>query len=118
MSGNHDHGFAHPAPPSLLLGTFFALIVLTVVTVVTAGNPLLGPFGVWIAMGIASLKAALVALFFMHMYWDKPFNVISFLSAFIFAALFVGMTLMDTGEYQNSIDKYPRAPRAVTPAAQ
>lgn len=115
MAGNHDHGFAHPASPRLLLGTFFVLIGLTVLTVLTAGNPNLVPFGVWIAMGIATVKAALVALFFMHMFWEKPLNVVAFLSSFLFVTLFIGFTLMDTGEYQNSIDKYPRAPRVVTP---
>ena len=108
MSDHHDdHGFAHPVPVKLLLAVFFALIFLTILTVVTAGN-IPKPFGIWVAMGIATLKGALVCLFFMHMYWDKPFNVISFLSSFLFVTLFIGMTLMDTGHYQNTVDEYPR----------
>ncbi len=118
MAGNHDHGFAHPVSPKLLLSVFFALIFLTILTVVTAGSPLLGPFAIFVSMGIATVKASLVALFFMHMFWDKPFNIVVFLSSFLFVSLFIGMTLMDTGEYQNSIDRYPRKPVPVTPAVE
>ncbi len=115
MSGHDHHGFAHVASPKLLLTTFFVLIALTLLTVLTAGTPLVGPFGAVIAMGIATVKAALVALFFMHMYGDKPFNVIAFLSSFLFASLFIGLTLLDSSHYQNEIDAFPRTPPVVTP---
>ena len=36
----------------------------------------------------------------MHLRWDKPFNAFVFMSAFLFLALFIGITLMDTGQYQ------------------
>ncbi len=108
MSNNHDdHGFAHPVSVKLLLVVFCALIFLTVLTVVTAGN-LPKPFGIWVAMGIATVKASLVMLFFMHMFWEKGFNVLVFFSSFFFAALFISLTLMDTGHYLDSIDRFPR----------
>lgn len=115
MSGNDSHGFAHVATPRLLLTTFFVLIGLTILTVLTAGTPLVGQFGSVVAMTIATLKAALVAMFFMHMYWDKPINVVMFLSAFVFASLFIGFTLLDTSHYQNDIDAFPRALPPATP---
>lgn len=106
--GSHDgHSFAHPAPLSLLFGVFFALIGLTIVTVLLAGVDL-GPFGIWVSMGIATVKALLVALFFMHMFWDKSFNIAVFVSSFLFVFLFIGLTLTDTNEYQNAIDAFPR----------
>lgn len=105
---HHDHSFAHPAPLKLLFAVFFALIVLTILTVALATVDL-GPFGIWISMTIATVKAALVALFFMHMYWDKSFNVLVFLSSFLFVALFIGLTMTDTQHYQNAIDAFPRA---------
>lgn len=109
MAHSHDdHGFAHPISVQFLLAVFAALIFLTVLTVLTAGQ-LPKPFGIWVAMGIASAKALLVMLFFMHMYWDKGFNVVVFLSSFLFVALFIGMTLMDTGHYQETIQSFPRA---------
>jgi cytochrome c oxidase subunit 4 len=61
-------------------------------------------------MGIATLKATLVALFFMHMWWDKGFNVLVFLSSFLFVSLFIGLTLMDSSHYQRDIEKFPREP--------
>ena len=108
MSHHDEHGFAHPAPMPLLLGVFGALIILTILTVLTAGQ-LPAPFGIWVAMIIATAKAALVMLFFMHMFWDKSFNSLVFLSSFLFVALFIGITLMDTGHYLESIDLFPRA---------
>ena len=42
-----------------------------------------------IAMLIASLKASLVALFFMHLRWDKPMNAIIFCSTLFFLGLFL-----------------------------
>ncbi len=91
----------------MLYAVFFALIFLTILTVVTAGQ-FPKPFGLYIAFFIASLKATLVMAFFMHMYWDKPFNVLVFLSSFLFAALFVCLTLLDTNAYQDNIDLFPR----------
>ena len=117
MADNHDHSsFAHPVPVKLLLQVFFALIFLTILTVLTAGQ-LPRPFGIWVAMGIATVKAALVVLFFMHMWWEKPFNIVAFLSSLFFVTLFIGLTLMDTGHYQDTIDQFPREPEP-EPVAQ
>lgn len=114
---NHDHAsFAHPAPVKMLLAVFFALIFLTILTVVTAGQ-LPAPFGLYVAFFIATMKAMLVMLFFMHMFWDKSFNTIVFMSSFLFALLFISMTLMDSKAYQNDIDQFPREPEVAAPDA-
>lgn len=114
-SHHHDeHHFAHPAQIKLLLAVFFALIFLTILTVVTSGR--MGPFGTVVAMAIATAKAALVCLFFMHMFWDKSFNVLVFFSSLLFVSLFIGFTMLDTDHYQNSIDAFPRAPEQTTVA--
>jgi len=117
MAGNHDHGFAHPCPPWILFTTFFTLIALTILTVITAGQPYLGPFAVFVSMGIATIKATLVALFFMHMFWDKPINILTFLSSFFFVSLFIGFTLLDTDHYQNQINAFPREPLIIPASA-
>ncbi|MDG1875516.1 MAG: cytochrome C oxidase subunit IV family protein [Mariniblastus sp.] len=109
---DHDNlpSFCHPAAPKLLFGVFFALIFLTIFTVVTsASGKWLGippAFTFPIAMMIATLKGFLVCAFFMHMWWDKGFNIMAFLSSILFAALFISMTLMDTGHYQDAIESY------------
>jgi cytochrome c oxidase subunit 4 len=94
-----DHGNVHVVPWLLLVGVWAALAVLTYVTVqVTHFN--FGALNLWLAMGIATVKGSLVALYFMHLRWDKPFNAIVFVSALVFVMLFVGLALMDTLAYQ------------------
>ena len=100
--GDHDdHGLAHTASIKVLLGTFGALLVLTAITVLAA-QPQFdnGPrINLLVAMAIATTKATLVAVFFMHLKYDKKFHAVVLLSAVIFAALFVGFALMDRGAY-------------------
>lgn len=105
---SHGHGehFAHPAPPWILFATFFALILLTVLTVFIADNAELGSFELLVSMGIATVKSILVGAFFMHMYWEKGFNVLVFLSSVLFFALFIGYTLMDSYETLPNITNY------------
>jgi hypothetical protein len=40
------------------------------------------------------------------MAWDKKFNVVVFLSSFLFVILFLTMALTDRREYQRSIDTF------------
>jgi len=113
---SHDghHGFAHPMPVWQLLAVFFALIILTLLTVYQSTLDL-GNLELALSLFIATLKAALVMLFFMHMIHDKPLNVIIFLSSFIFVALFLGFTLMDASAYRDDIElKQIDSPRAVS----
>lgn len=86
-----------------LLAVFFALIILTIVTVFQSTLEL-GNSELIISMIVATIKASLVILFFMHMIHDKPLNAIIFLSSFIFVALFLGFTLMDSSAYNESIE--------------
>ncbi len=72
--GHSDHGFAHPMSVKNLLLVFFALIGLTWLTVFQATQTQveLGQFELGLTLFIATIKAALVILFFMHMIHDKP----------------------------------------------
>ncbi len=118
-SHSHDDHppFNHPAPIPLLIGVFLALVFLTILTLVTSDIEL-AQFAFPIAMVIATAKAALVCAFFMHMFWDKSFNVLFFLSSLLFVTLFIGMTLLDTGQYQDDIDSFPREPEATPVVAE
>ena len=95
--GHSDDGynFAHPLPVPLLLAVFFALVLLTIITVAQA-NFDIGSLDIVVVMAIATVKAALVMAFFMHLAYDKPFNIIVFMSSFVFVALFVIFTLSDS----------------------
>ncbi|MCA9041848.1 MAG: cytochrome C oxidase subunit IV family protein [Planctomycetaceae bacterium] len=103
-SHGEDHGFAHAMPVRTLLAVFVALVSLTCLTVWTASFSF-GEFDLVLAMVIATIKATLVMMFFMHLIQDKRLNVLVFLSAFLFAALFIGFTLMDKDAYNPNIDE-------------
>jgi cytochrome c oxidase subunit 4 len=90
---------AHPVSPRVLLGVYFALVLLTIATVSVTYIDI-GPFNIWLALFIAVLKAGLVALFFMHLFWDSPFNGIILIGALFFVALFLGIAILDAKEYQ------------------
>lgn len=70
------------------------LLVLTVVTVAVSRFDF-GGANMLIAMAIASVKASLVILFFMHVKWDTAINKIVFLSSFLFLSLLFIFTLSD-----------------------
>jgi len=95
----HEQSFVHIASVRLLLIVWVALIFGTWLTV-SASNVDLGFLNIWIGLAIATGKAVLVALYYMHLRWDKPFNAFVFLSAFFFLFLFIGFAMMDTAQYQ------------------
>jgi cytochrome c oxidase subunit 4 len=64
---------------------------------------LLGPLTLWVALLIAGVKAALVALYFMHLRWDRPLNGIIMAISIGFVIMFVGGALTDTAEYQRDM---------------
>jgi cytochrome c oxidase subunit IV len=104
--GGGDFDFAHTTPMFLLVGVLAALTILTVLTVAVTGVDLGGQGNFIVAMIIATIKAALVMAYFMHMAWDKKFNVVVFLSSFLFVILFLTMALTDRREYQRAIDTF------------
>lgn len=103
MSEN-DTAFVHVASVKLLLVVWVALMIGTWLTV-AASNVDLGWLNIWIGLGIATGKASLVGLFYMHLRWDKPFNAFVFLAAFFFLFLLIGFAMMDSGQYQ--VDMIP-----------
>jgi len=120
---DHDdhHGIAHTASVKVLLGTGGALMMLTLVTVLATRVDFGTNINLAVAMLIAVIKATLVVLFFMHLKYDKVFHSVIFLSAILAAALFVGFTLMDSGQYQQTniwdTDNPPIAPIGPRPTS-
>jgi len=99
--GDHEQ-VGHVAPLRALLGTGIALLVLTWITVAVAAIDL-GEANIYIALGVAVVKASLVALFFMHLRWDRPFNGIVFCGSIAFVALFLCFAMTDTRAYRPDI---------------
>jgi cytochrome c oxidase subunit 4 len=111
---DHGHGLSHVAPIKALLGTWIALMILTLVTVAVTRIDFGSSMNLGIAMAIAVVKATLVVLFFMHLRYDKIFHSVIVVGGILAAALFVGFALMDSGQYQETIiwdtDNPPAAP--------
>ncbi len=103
-SGSTDHhaGVGHVVPLQLLIGVLLVLLVLTFLTVAITWVDL-GPFNLAAALGIALVKATLVALYFMHLRWDRPFNGVILLLSLALVMLFVGLSLVDSSQYQPDI---------------
>lgn len=93
---------AHVVPLRVLVRVWGALLALTVTTVVAAGMDL-GNYNLGVAMLIATLKATLVLLYFMHLRYDRPVLAIVFGTALLFVALFVSITLLDTQAYAHQL---------------
>ena len=109
---SHHDAAGHVTSVRLLVTVWIGLMVGTWLTV-TATYVDLGALNIWIGLAIATVKAALVALYYMHLRWDKPFNAVVFLGAFLFLALFIGIAMMDTGHYQDAL--IPAAVSGTTP---
>ena len=101
MMPSHD-AKPHVLPRSVLLGTFGALLAFTAVTV-TAARMDLGGANVVIALGIAALKASIVALFFMHLKYESRFQLVVLVGSLFFAVLLASFVVFDTPHSQAAI---------------
>ena len=71
-----------------------ALLVLTAITV-TISYYDFGDWNAFVAMLVATVKGALVCLFFMHLMYDNRVNQVVFISSFFFLAIFILLTGSD-----------------------
>lgn len=95
----HGHSeVGHVVSLPILAGTFVALLVLTVLTVAATWVDL-GSMNVWLALLIAVAKGGLVAMYFMHLRWDHPFNGLILIASLLFVAIFLAIVILDTNQY-------------------
>lgn len=87
----HHH---HILPDSMALTIGGALLVLTIVTVAAARVDM-GALNFPVAFAIATVKALLVALFFMNLKYDSRENGVIFGTSFLFLAIFIVLTSTD-----------------------
>ncbi len=103
---SHDDGLVHVHvhPASTYWKIFAALVFLTLLTV-GLSRIHLGQWNFFIAVVVATIKAGLVAAFFMHLKDDNRFNVLLFIGALIFIGVFFVYTMNDTehrGQWDDS----------------
>ena len=118
-AANHDHddhGLAHVASMKTLITVGSALLVLTVVTVLAAQVDFGGKtINLIIAMAIAAFKASLVILYFMPIRYDRLFHGALIVGGLLAASLFVGFTLVDRSQYEDTVVWDDNNPPAMAP---
>jgi len=99
MSEHHDTDdyAVHPHISSVKQNTvvLLGLLGLTGLTV-AAYNVRLGEANLIVALVIAAIKASLVMAFFMHLKYDRAFNIAVFIGSILFMGVFFGYTANDT----------------------
>ena len=86
----------HHSGPGKYVAIWIALMVLTVVTVFT-GRMHIETGALALALVIASVKGALVALYFMHLAEHQGASRVVFVTSLLFVVLLLLFTLFDIG---------------------
>jgi cytochrome c oxidase subunit 4 len=97
MADNHgDSQGHHITPLSVYLKVAGALFALTFLTVIAHQfHETLGGFAAPVAFLIATVKAILVILWFMHLKYDSVINRVIFGAGFFFLALLLAFSGLD-----------------------
>jgi cytochrome c oxidase subunit IV len=102
-AGHHEHGNA----PLQYLLTLLALLTLTAITVGVSYLDF-GSGNIIVAVLVATVKAILVGLIFMHLLHDKKINAVIFVAAFLFLSLLFLFSFLDQGSrYLPPVSKPP-----------
>jgi cytochrome c oxidase subunit 4 len=91
MSESHN---GHILSIKFLTAIFAALIFLTAVTVISTRVDF-GYLKVVVALILATTKALLVILYFMHLRYESRFLKLIVFMCFFILAIFIGMTFLD-----------------------
>jgi cytochrome c oxidase subunit 4 len=94
----------HVVPVKYLMAAGAALLFLTVITVASHSVDM-GEANLPVALFIALIKATIVALVFMHLRWDRPFNLMVLVGSMLFVILMMVFCMMDVGQYESSMIK-------------
>jgi cytochrome c oxidase subunit IV len=86
----------HITPIKVYIGIFLTLMVLTAVTIGVAYVNL-GQWNKVVALGIASFKATLVVLYFMHVKYASRMTKLIVVSGFFFLMILLSLTMLDYG---------------------
>jgi len=89
----HEHS-EHIVPPGVYAAIILTLLALTIITVAAARVDL-GRFNIVVALAIATIKATLVVLFFMHAKYVPRRTKLVIMAGIFWLALLLFMTLSD-----------------------
>ena len=85
----------HIVPVKVYLAIFLALLAGTALTVLAAFHDFPGQLNTVIALTIASIKATLVVLYFMHVRYSTRLTKLVVVGGFVWLALLIGLTMAD-----------------------
>lgn len=91
---SHHNENEHITPYKTYVIVWIVLMVLTVITV-EASRHHFGSFNIVIAMVIASIKAGVVALWFMHLKFEDSITWVFALYPLFLLGLLIGLTSVD-----------------------
>jgi cytochrome c oxidase subunit 4 len=95
----------HVVDVRVLLAVFAALIALTAITVAVSYFDF-GALNLMVALGVATIKASLVALWFMHLRYENGFHAFVFLIGVAFLGLFLIISMFDSVEYHHNVQAW------------
>ncbi len=112
---HEDHDAKAPRLYALIL---VVLLILTAITVsasyIQFGS---GLINVIVALTIATIKATLVALFFMHLLHDKPMNALILVGSFLFLGIFLMFCYTDATTREAWTPSNLKSPAVTVPKA-
>ena len=108
-STHHDDQIGHIVPVKFIVSICALLLFLTAVTVWVSRYDFteinIAEMGIITALFVATVKATIVGLYFMHLRWDRPFIGFIFVGSILFVVLFICIALTDSLAYQPTIIK-------------
>lgn len=118
MSTHTEHAENPKAEAAKYLATLVVLLILTAITV-GASYINFGSGNIVIALSIATVKAIIVGLIFMHLLHDKPVNAVIAVGGFVFLGIFLMFDFIDVDSRTNpqptNLHVLPAATAPATP---
>jgi len=116
MSTHTEHAVNSKTEATKYLITLVGLLILTGITV-GASYINFGSGNIVIALTIATIKASIVGLIFMHLLHDKPVNAVIAVAGFIFLGIFLMFDFLDVDSRTNPQPTNLHAPPAAAAPA-
>lgn len=98
-----SHAAHHIVPPKVYALVLVALLILTWLTVSVAYMNFGGIWNLVLALGVATIKATLVVLFFMHVKYSGRLVHLTIGASLLFFILLIAGTLMDVYTRSNVV---------------
>ena len=106
---HHEDQIGHVVPVKFLTFICAILLFLTAVTVWVSRYDFteinIAELGIILALLVATVKATIVGLYFMHLRWDRAFIGFLFVGSILYVVLIISISLTDSMEYQPSMIK-------------